>query len=70
MLQGEAILLAKESMHMSTLTFLGAVGEVTGSRYLLEVDGESGPHRLCWSVAYTRVGRTPIAPTRSPSASW
>ena len=31
---------------MSTLTFLGAVGEVTGSRYLLEVDGESGPHRL------------------------
>ena len=31
---------------MSTLTFLGAVGEVTGSRYLLEVDGENGPHRL------------------------
>ena len=26
----------RESMHMSTLTFLGAVGEVTGSRYLLE----------------------------------
>ncbi|MGB8714478.1 MAG: hypothetical protein WCD50_15315, partial [Onishia taeanensis] len=25
---------------MSTLTFLGAVGEVTGSRYLIEVDGD------------------------------
>ncbi len=31
---------------MSTLTFQGAVGEVTGSRYLLEVDGDKGPHRL------------------------
>lgn len=31
---------------MSTLTFRGAVGEVTGSRYLLEVDGDKGPHRL------------------------
>ena len=27
---------------MSTLTFLGAVGEVTGSRYLIEVDGNGG----------------------------
>lgn len=31
---------------MSTLTFLGAVGEVTGSRYLLEVDGDPRSHKL------------------------
>ena len=31
---------------MSTLTFLGAVGEVTGSRYLLEVDGNHRSHKL------------------------
>ncbi|MDI5934707.1 MBL fold metallo-hydrolase RNA specificity domain-containing protein [Halomonas kalidii] len=31
---------------MSTLTFQGAVGEVTGSRYLIEVDGDGGAHRL------------------------
>ncbi|TFH86533.1 MBL fold metallo-hydrolase [Billgrantia azerbaijanica] len=31
---------------MSTLTFQGAVGEVTGSRYLLEVDGDGGSHKL------------------------
>ncbi|WP_108445789.1 MBL fold metallo-hydrolase RNA specificity domain-containing protein [Halomonas denitrificans] len=31
---------------MSTLTFQGAVKEVTGSRYLLEVDGDARPHRL------------------------
>ncbi|WP_163560078.1 MBL fold metallo-hydrolase [Halomonas sp. NO4] len=31
---------------MSTLTFQGAVGEVTGSRYLLEVDGDAGTHSL------------------------
>lgn len=31
---------------MSTLTFLGAVGEVTGSRYLLEVDGNDRIHKL------------------------
>ncbi len=31
---------------MSTLTFLGAVGEVTGSRYLLEVDGNDQSHKL------------------------
>lgn len=31
---------------MSTLTFQGAVGEVTGSRYLIEVDGDGGSHRL------------------------
>ncbi|MDN3519967.1 MBL fold metallo-hydrolase RNA specificity domain-containing protein [Halomonas ramblicola] len=31
---------------MSTLTFQGAVGEVTGSRYLIAVDGDKGPHRL------------------------
>ncbi|MEQ6889931.1 MBL fold metallo-hydrolase [Halomonas sp. CS7] len=31
---------------MSTLTFQGAVKEVTGSRYLLEVDGDRRTHRL------------------------
>jgi len=31
---------------MSTLTFQGAVKEVTGSRYLLEVDGDRHTHRL------------------------
>ncbi|MCH4563446.1 MBL fold metallo-hydrolase [Halomonas sp. EGI 63088] len=31
---------------MSTLTFQGAVGEVTGSRYLIELDGDGGSHRL------------------------
>ncbi|MDC8803646.1 MBL fold metallo-hydrolase [Halomonas pacifica] len=31
---------------MATLTFLGAVGEVTGSRYLLEVDGSEGTRKL------------------------
>ncbi|MFG6157345.1 MBL fold metallo-hydrolase RNA specificity domain-containing protein [Halomonas sp. 1390] len=31
---------------MSTLTFQGAVKEVTGSRYLLEVDGDHCTHRL------------------------
>ncbi|PMR73181.1 MBL fold metallo-hydrolase RNA specificity domain-containing protein [Billgrantia endophytica] len=31
---------------MSTLTFLGAVGEVTGSRYLLDVDGNDRSHKL------------------------
>ncbi|MDI5986249.1 MBL fold metallo-hydrolase [Halomonas sp. M4R5S39] len=31
---------------MSTLTFQGAVGEVTGSRYLIEVDGDGGAYRL------------------------
>ncbi|WP_431025680.1 MBL fold metallo-hydrolase RNA specificity domain-containing protein [Halomonas sp. H5] len=31
---------------MATLTFLGAVGEVTGSRYLLEVDGGEGTRQL------------------------
>lgn len=31
---------------MSTLTFQGAVGEVTGSRYLLEVDGDGRQHAL------------------------
>ena len=31
---------------MSTLTFQGAVGEVTGSRYLIEVDDDGGAHRL------------------------
>jgi metallo-beta-lactamase family protein len=31
---------------MSTLRFLGAVGEVTGSRYLLEVDGKDRSHRM------------------------
>ncbi|MGM0988232.1 MAG: MBL fold metallo-hydrolase RNA specificity domain-containing protein [Pseudomonadota bacterium] len=29
---------------MSTLTFQGAVGEVTGSRYLIDVDDEGGGH--------------------------
>ncbi|GHE20413.1 MBL fold metallo-hydrolase [Halomonas urumqiensis] len=31
---------------MSTLTFQGAVGEVTGSRYLLEVEGDAHPLKL------------------------
>jgi metallo-beta-lactamase family protein len=31
---------------MSTLTFQGAVGEVTGSRYLIEVDGNGSPSKL------------------------
>lgn len=31
---------------MSTLTFQGAVGEVTGSRYLLEVEGARHSHKL------------------------
>lgn len=31
---------------MATLTFLGAVGEVTGSRYLIELDGEDHTHKL------------------------
>ncbi|MCC5958830.1 MAG: MBL fold metallo-hydrolase [Rhodobacteraceae bacterium] len=31
---------------MSTLTFLGAVGEVTGSRYLLEIENGEGPRKL------------------------
>ncbi|MDR9440742.1 MAG: MBL fold metallo-hydrolase [Halomonas sp.] len=31
---------------MSTLTFQGAVGEVTGSRYLIEVDGNGRSHKL------------------------
>ena len=31
---------------MSTLTFLGATGEVTGSRYLIEVDGNDHPHKI------------------------
>ncbi|MCG6659756.1 MBL fold metallo-hydrolase [Halomonas campisalis] len=31
---------------MSTLTFQGAVKEVTGSRYLIETDGDGGPKKL------------------------
>ncbi|HLV17275.1 MAG TPA: MBL fold metallo-hydrolase, partial [Pseudomonas sp.] len=31
---------------MSTLTFQGAVKEVTGSRYLIEVDGDGSPKKL------------------------
>ncbi|WP_458525331.1 MBL fold metallo-hydrolase RNA specificity domain-containing protein [Onishia taeanensis] len=47
---------------MSTLTFLGAVGEVTGSRYLIEVDG-GGPgdgaasHRLLLECGMHQGGR-------------
>ncbi len=42
---------------MSSLTFLGAVGEVTGSRYLLEVDGEPRPHRLLLECGLHQGGR-------------
>ena len=31
---------------MSTLTFQGAVGEVTGSRYLIEVEGADRSYRV------------------------
>ncbi|MBB3142096.1 MBL fold metallo-hydrolase RNA specificity domain-containing protein [Halomonas organivorans] len=42
---------------MSRLTFLGAVGEVTGSRYLLDVDGPSRPHRLLLECGLHQGGR-------------
>ncbi|MBB3189605.1 MBL fold metallo-hydrolase RNA specificity domain-containing protein [Halomonas cerina] len=42
---------------MSTLTFLGAVGEVTGSRYLLEVDGDPRPHKLLLECGMHQGGR-------------
>ncbi|RTR07166.1 MBL fold metallo-hydrolase RNA specificity domain-containing protein [Halomonas nitroreducens] len=42
---------------MSTLTFLGAVGEVTGSRYLLEVDGEPRAHKLLLECGMHQGGR-------------
>lgn len=42
---------------MSALTFLGAVGEVTGSRYLLEVDGEPRSHKLLLECGMHQGGR-------------
>lgn len=42
---------------MSTLTFQGAVGEVTGSRYLIEVEGEDRPYRLLLECGLHQGGR-------------
>ncbi len=42
---------------MSTLTFLGAVGEVTGSRYLIDVDDGGGTHKLLLECGLHQGGR-------------
>lgn len=42
---------------MSTLTFQGAVGEVTGSRYLLEVEGSDRPYRILLECGLHQGGR-------------
>lgn len=42
---------------MSTLTFLGAVGEVTGSRYLIEMEGGSRPYKILLECGLHQGGR-------------
>jgi len=42
---------------MSTLTFLGAVGEVTGSRYLIEMEGGLRPYKILLECGLHQGGR-------------
>lgn len=51
---------------MSTLTFQGAVGEVTGSRYLIEVGGDERTYRILLECGLHQGGRQADADNAAP----
>ncbi|MGR2739584.1 MBL fold metallo-hydrolase RNA specificity domain-containing protein [Billgrantia sp. Q4P2] len=51
---------------MSTLTFLGAVGEVTGSRYLIEVEGGERTYRILLECGLHQGGKEADAANAVP----
>ncbi|WP_201296909.1 MBL fold metallo-hydrolase [Billgrantia tianxiuensis] len=51
---------------MATLTFQGAVGEVTGSRYLIEVEGDQRTYRILLECGLHQGGKEADAANTTP----